>query len=142
MKRIFTIILMLAMLLIGGYSPLHYLAFTFPILWKIPVINIDPLGVGLIDALFIMPALGLVSFTIAIFHRWLRVPISLPLPSLIYSTLSGVVFYLGFTAQNQPAWLQARLHSGGEPFISILYFTALVVTVLVVIQHVRKQETK
>ena len=132
MKPAIACILILIALCAGSYSHLYFLHYAYPAFAWIPEIDQDAMAVVAIQFLFVLPVLLLFSSLVAVFHKRLTVPLALPLPALLYAAAHEAILFALATFRIQPKFVQAMLNSAGEPFVTVLFFAALVATISIV----------
>ena len=130
---------MLLVMLGGAYVHLYWMAYIFPSLRWIPGWDPDPIGIAFLNYLYVLPAIGIVALIVTIFHRTLKVSLSLPLPPLIYAVLC-VAYYAYFSSQQRPPqWLRDASSAYGETIWHLVFWTTFILTILACAYQFRKK---
>jgi len=138
-SRITCVAIFLA-LLSGVYAHLYWMAYDCRWLRWIPGWDQDPIGIGFLHALFILPTIGIVALIVAIFHKQLKVPLALPLPALIYATLYGLVFAYFADYQRPPQWMREAFAAYGTQVMNVIFWIAFILTSCTVVGQLKKRK--
>ena len=127
-------------MLAGVYAHLYWMAYDFPSLRWVPGWDQDPVGIALLHALYILPAIGVVALIITIFHRKLGVSLALALPALIYAIISGACFAYFNNSHRPPQWLRDVFDRYDDPAWSLLFWATFILTIWACVNQFRKKK--
>ena len=138
MRSIITCTVLLLAMLAGAYVHVYWMAYDFPTLRWIPGWDQDPIGIAFLHYLYVLPAIGIVSLVITIFHRRLSVSLRLSLPALIYAILC-IAYYAYFSSQQRPPkWLHDADRAYGASIWHLVFWITFIMTIWACVNQFRK----